>query len=466
MKKFFLLSTGLISTSILLSSCGNILAGKKSSFETQKIGSALIKKEYQNLKEELSKEKEKEKKEKLLYDKDTDWLLNYGSVSYFSRDYNLGYKLWDVADQKINLYEKELLGKKVLKEVASVLTNDYAKDYTPAIYERVFVNVYKGIDKLAQNNVETANIELNRALVRLQDAHEIFKKEVEKNEKEIEKEKKKGTFNFGKQTMSKIEKAYTVLDRYKAYKNFENPYVYYMKGILYYADGDYNQAMDMFKTTYGLIKDTEPAAKIVAKDWELAKNHGDGNKHAWVVFLNGLTFKKVEKRFDLPVFLVSNEVLYVGVALPYLKERPKAAEYLNINVNGKPVAKTERLVNVDNIAGWEFKQRLKGIVIKELVRATVKALIQREAGRRLGTIGLLGAVAFNYATTKADTRQWNFLPKEIDVARVLIKKGDIITIETPNGKIKEIKVDTDKDMIIFVNMLTPNEEVLVNETKL
>ena len=252
-----------------------------------------------------------------------------------------------------------------MEEAAALLVNDLIKDYRPPIYERVFVNVFQTLNALSMSDHSTANVELNRAIDRLKYAENIFKKEIEEAQKEAEKEKKGKTINISKKTLEPIEKAYSNLDRFKAYSKFENPFVYYLKGILYYERGEYANAADMFKTAYGLVKDKEPAQKVVAKDWELANSPPDGKHYAWVIYLNGLSFEKVEKRFDIPLFLVTSKVLYTGIALPWLKERPKTSDSLLIQTP-QGAYKTYRLVNVDNLIAWEFKQRLPSIVTREI----------------------------------------------------------------------------------------------------
>jgi len=236
--------------------------------------------------------------------------------------------------------------------------------------------------------------------------------------------------------------------------------VYYLKGILYLEQGDYNNAADMFKITYGLVKDREAAAKQVAKDWELAQNPNDGKHHLWVIYLNGLSFEKVERRFDIPLFLVTNEVFYTGIALPWLKERPKTSNSLLVQTANGKFVETERLVNVDSLVAWEFKQRLPSIVTREIIRAAVKTLMQYEARKHLGFWGGLTVAIFQAATTRADTRQWYWLPKEIQIARVDFEPNKPVIIKVPGHKPKKFVFSENvKDAIIVVRGFKPQDEV-------
>ena len=432
---------------------------KRSEIDNKKLTKEFFKQHFAEVQKRLKKDKNLLKKGKKP-EESLEWYLDAGSVARYAYALKPSFKIWDFADTQINLYEQKVLGEKAIQEAASILLNDWVKDYTPPIYERVFVNVFQALNDLSLQNFSDANVELNRAISRLQHAEKIFEKEIAEAKKEAEKEKKGKTVNISQRTLAPIEKAYSNLDKFKPYSKFENPIVYYLKGILYLEQGDYNNAADMFKITYGLVKDKEEAAKQVAKDWELAQNPEDGKHHLWVIYLNGLSFEKVERRFDIPLFLVTNEVFYTGIALPWLKERPKTSNSLLVQTSDGRFVETKRLVNVDSLVAWEFKQRLPALVTREIIRAAVKTLMQYEARKHLGFWGGLTMAVFQAATTRADTRQWYWLPKEIQIARVEFEPNQPITIKVPGHKPKQFVFSDDvKDAIIVVRGFKPQDEV-------
>jgi len=442
----------------LVSCMGPSTVVKESEVKGKRLTPEFFKEHYAEIQKRLKEDKKLLKNAKKP-EESLEWYLDAGSIARYAYDLDTSFKIWDFADRQINIYEQKLLAEKGVEEAAALLVNDLVKDYRPPIYERVFVNVFQTLNALSMSDPSTANVELNRAIDRLKYAENIFKKEIEEAQKEAEKEKKGKTINISKKTLEPIEKAYSNLDRFKAYSKFENPFVYYLKGILYYERGEYANAADMFKTAYGLVKDKEPAQKVVAKDWELANSPPDGKHYAWVIYLNGLSFEKVEKRFDIPLFLVTTKVLYTGIALPWLKERPKTSDSLLIQTP-QGSYKTYRLVNVDNLIAWEFKRRLPSIVTREIIRAAVKTLIQYEANRRLGLFAGIATAVYQAATTKADTRQWYWLPKEIQVARVEFQPNQPIRVTVPGHPAKEFKFDNKvKDAIIVVRGFKPNDEV-------
>ena len=401
---------------------------------------------FKNLSERVKRENPK--------DKGLDWYLNAGSVLRYAYDIRGSFKVWDKADSYINLYEAQGQGGRAL---ASLFVNDLIERYNPPFYERIFLNILQSSNALVLKDRNLANVEINRALERIKEAEYRFRNELKKEEEKVKKTEEEKGFRIPKRAYLKIEKAYSVLDQYKPYRGFANPLAYYLKGILYYEMGDYNSAADMFKVAYALVRNREEAAPIVAKDWEIAFKGEKKENRLWVVFLNGLSFEKVEKRFDIPLFLISGDIFYVGIALPWLKERKEKAPYLVVYSNGKAV-KSKRLVNVNNLIAWEFKRRLPAIFAKEVARAAVKALIQYEVNKHFGALAGLAVAIYQFATTQADTRQWNWLPAEVQIAEITYKPGKPVYIKIPGHKPKRF-VFNGGDAIIFVRALKPCDEV-------
>jgi hypothetical protein len=389
-----------------------------------------------------------------------EWYLDGGSIARYAYHLRTSLNIWDFADTQINIYEQKLLEEKAAQEFASLLINDWVKNYTPPIYERVFLNIFQAFNDLSLQNIDDANIELNRAISRLKHAEKIFKREIERAKKEAEEKQREKRFSLSKKNLEPIEKAYSVLDKFKPYSKFENPLVYYLKGIIYYEWGDYYNAAEMFKIAYGLVKDKEPAAKQVAKDWELTQKPERHKHHLWVIYLNGLSFEKVERRFDIPLFLVTGDVIYTGISLPWLKERPKTSETLYIQTHDGKVLKTQRLVNVNALIAWEFKKRLPALLTREITRAAVKTLTQYEINKHFGTLAGLVFAIYQFVTTKADIRQWYWLPKEIQIVRVEFEPGKPIFIKVSGHKTKRVVFPADvKDAIIIVRGFKPQDEV-------
>lgn len=457
MKKSLLLTSAI--ALLFFSGCGANLANLgKSPFHTQQLKQVKTKEGYKKLFKQYTDENETD---------DLLWDYDAGTVGYYIDDYKDSVAYFDDAEKLIKKYDEEVLASKILSNIGAVLTNDTFMSYRPRIYEKIMVNTYKAIDFINEGDLQNARIEFNRALVREDRAKEFFKKEIGKEKKKLEEEKKKKKVSFNQKTTSIIEQKYSNLFAFKPYRDFTNPFVDYLAGIYFLSVKDYGKATDLLKECYGMVKDLDDGADYVKADFELAdKMKGSviprSQHYTWIVFFNGLAPKKEELRINIPVFLVSNKVLYTGIALPTLKMRPRAFDYLNIKTPFEE-KQTKEIATMDRVIKQEFKKRFPIIMARALTRTIAQTIIQKQLHDKAGFVGgLIGAV-YQGAMNRADTRMWDRLPKEFQVARV--KSSQNVTITSPAGKVAEIPTDSNHNYIVFVTIPTSDSEPIVSWQK-
>ncbi|BAF70799.1 COG3014 family protein [Nitratiruptor sp. SB155-2] len=454
-----------IATSIILllfTGCGSGLKNLgKSSAHMQEARQASTKAQYQNL---FHRYQDENKTDDLL------WNYEAGTVGYYVQRYKDSVFYFDKAEELIKKYDEEILASKVLSNVGAVLTNDTFMDYRPRIYEKIMVNTYKAIDFINKGDFQNARIEFNRALVREDRAKEFFAKEIGKEKEKLQKEKKKKLQNvqIKKQTTSPIEKKYSNLFAFKPYRDFTNPFTNYLAGIYFLSRGDYGKATDLLKECYGMVKGVDSGAEYVKSDFELAdKMKGSvlarKQHYTWVIFMNGLAPKKEEWKINVPVFLVSNKVLYTGIALPTLKMRPKAFDALEVKTPTQQ-KKTKTVATMDRVIKLEFKKRFPIIMTRALTRTITQTIIQKQLHDRAGFLGGLAGAVYQGIMNRADTRMWERLPKEFQVARV--QSSSEVAIYSPNGEIARIPTDTNHDFLVFVTIQTPQSEPIISWQKL
>ncbi|BCD61272.1 hypothetical protein NitYY0826_C0106 [Nitratiruptor sp. YY08-26] len=395
------------------------------------------------------------------------WDYEAGTVGYYVKEYKDSVFYFDKAEDLIKKYDEEILASKVLSSVGAALTNDTFMDYRPKIYEKIMVNTYKAINFINMRDFQNARIEFNRALVREDRAKEFFAKEIGKEKEKLQQEQKKKLQNvkIKKETTSPIEKKYSNLFAFKPYRDFTNPFTSYLAGIYFLSIGDYDKATDLLKECYGMIKGLDAGADYVKADFELAdKMKGSLTQRAkhytWVIFLNGLAPKKEEWKIDVPVFLVSKKVLYTGIALPTLKMRPKAYRYLEVTTP-HGTKKTKEIATMDRVIKLEFKKRFPVIMTRALTRTIVQTVIQKQLHDKYGFFGGLVGAAYQGIMNKADTRMWERLPKEFQVARLYTPEK--LDIFTPDKKhIASIFTNSAKNYIVFVTIPSKSSEPIVS----
>lgn len=161
--------------------------------------------------------------------------INTGSIARSCAQFEKSNFFFNAAEESyktdVDLKNPVAKGAKV---AVGALLNETLMDYDGSLYERIMVNVYKGLNYLELKEFDEARVEFNRALERQNKAKQYFAKQIQKDKEEQEKAKKDPNYkeNMGKNTqtiMSEYDKMFS--GEFKAQKNFTNPYATYLASI-------------------------------------------------------------------------------------------------------------------------------------------------------------------------------------------------------------------------------------------
>ncbi|MSN96153.1 hypothetical protein F1B92_02905 [Campylobacter sp. FMV-PI01] len=377
------------------------------------------------------------------------WYELGGSMKRNCLDYNASNFYFDQAEDlyKTNV-DLENFASKGTKTATSILLNDNIDSYRGGIYESIMLNVYKGLNFMSMNDFNSARVEFNRALDRQRRAKDEFKNEIENKIASLENENKDAIQAAqNEQTQKTIYGVYnrSVFADFVAYPDFVNPFATYMAGLFFFADKDYKKAYEMFKESLAM----QPKNKFLQEEFELSQNlllsKNRNQNFIWLIYENGKSAIKDEIKIDIPLFIFTDEVPYVGISLPTLTNRANSYEYLIIADK-----KTYKVADMDRVIKTEFSKQLPFIITKSIIRTAIKTIINYQIYSKDETIGL-GVAVFNAITNKSDVRSWVSLPKNFQVARVL-NDGENIAIKTPDGDILEnVLIAKNKSAIIYIN---------------
>lgn len=397
-----------------------------------------------------------EQKTKLDKNDDTIYTgLNSGSLAracdkfeesnYFLDKAEEAYK-WDV--------DLQGFGKKGVRSIASTLVNESIMDYQGTLYERIMVNVYKGLNFMSLKDFANARVEFNRALMRQDMAKDYFAKEIQASRKEFDEAKKDANYeqNMGS-NYSAISSQYShLLKDFSTTQNFINPYATYMASVFFFLDGDYKRADDLFKEVAVLHQNSPEFNKEfkIFNAYARSLNPQSLPKYVFVVYESGLGAGLDEFAFTLP-FIFDEQVITTSLALPTLKKRENSYEY--ISANGALVAD---FVDFDNIIATEFKVNMPVMIGKALSSMISKTAINLAVAKNDPTGGYLSFATslFNSTTTKADLRFWVSLPKYAKIL-ALENTGKIIILNESGGLVyKNENLAKDKNLLIIVKSYT------------
>ncbi len=398
------------------------------------------------------------------------WYLNAGLAYRFDHNNSASIKAFDESEWLIKHFREQLLNADVSQGAASLFVNDTTAPYIGTQYDGVMANTYKAIDYLAMGDNDGARVEFNRAIDRQRRAKAYYAELIEKNREAIEKQQQND--NKGVDVDSSMPQAKRVLNEkypslysFEAYPDFINPMVSYLAGIFALSEGDNQKAFTLLKEAYGMNQDNAYIGDDLAYvDALLDGSASSREPLVWVIIEDGQAPVKTEWRLDVPVWIFSNNLNYVSLALPRMQPRQRAFESYSIAVEDE-VFSSKLLSDMDRVVMTEFKEEYPAILRRALFSATTKAVIQYQTQRQmqnsegnaqvLWALASIATTAYTIGSAQADTRSWRSLPKRFDLIRLHQPGNGKFNIKTSSGLIvAEVVLPSRTAALVYVKMAT------------
>ena len=390
------------------------------------------------------------------------WSLQAATADRMSKNYQKSTEYFDKSENMLNYYDEQ----SELGDIfGSTLVNENVIPYRGEEYDGIMVNTYKALNFIAEGDMDLARVEFNRALDRQRRARENFAKEINKLKAELDKKQSRAKYDVkanveNPKTQALLAQKYPSLYEFEAYPDFVNPFTTYMAGVFLNLVGDHSKAVDLLKESYGMVQDNP----YIAEDLRVTENILDGQgsleNTVWLIFENGLGPVKEEFRLDIPLFIVTRSVKYVGIALPRLEHRNRAYQHLTIEAGDKSYT-TSVVSEMDRVVQTEFSKDFKAILTRAIVSAAAKATAQyflEQQNSSVGSIMSIATAAYSFATNAADVRIWTSLPKEFQVARFPRPADGKLRISPPVADPLIIDIGSCNNAIVYVRILTAGAE--------
>jgi hypothetical protein len=384
------------------------------------------------------------------------WCLQLGSLERVRQNHQQSNDYFDKSEEMLNYFDYQ---NKTVDSAISIAVSENVIPYLGEEYDGIMVNTYKALNFMTLGDNELARVEFNRALDRQRRAKENFAQEIAKLKDELdqaeEKEKSQVKKNAENPEIKElIAERYPALSEFEAYPDFVNPFTTYIAGIFFNLIGDYSKSGDLIKESYGMVSDNEYVAKDMAVTEQVLDGQAELKDTVWVVFENGMGPIKEEFRIDIPLFVATDKIKYIGIALPELKFREQAYPYLLITAACESY-KTQVVASMDRVIQTEFKKDFQGILTRAIISATAKAVAQYSLADDESTSGAIASVlmgVYTYATTAADVRIWSTLPKDFQVARLPMPSDRLVNVEPPGAESLQIEIPACRNALIYVRI--------------
>lgn len=393
---------------------------------------------------------------------------------------------FDLAEERINSYEEQAKVK-VGSELGAVLTNQATLPYRGRAYDKVMMNTYQAISYLQIGKKDDARVELNRALQRQRDAVADNEKRIAEAQATAQAAKEgKAKTDDGKSASYDSDKATKdaktgpalqaalneSLAPLKPYGDYVNPFAVFLDGLFFTTLGENGSDWERGRKSLERVAGMVPENAFLQQDLALAASVAEGKAAeglTYVIFETGTGPARDQVRIDIPTFLVTSRVAYVGAAFPKLKYNNDYIGALGVSAGGQTLS-TSTIANMDSVVANDFKNEWPTIVTKTLITTATKAIAQAvaqkavedRAGSGWGLAAGLLMGAINTATNIADTRTWTSLPKEFQYARLSTPADRQLTL-TAGANTQTINLDPGAVNVVYVKITSAASPLLVSQ---
>ena len=412
------------------------------------------------------------------------WRLMAASAYDLAGETDLALQNFDVAEDIMIENDKRSVFSQTADAAYAMMLNDKYFPYDGGGQDRIFTCLYKAIAYGTRNDFAAARTELNRAAQHQENwlwerrkdisaADERLEKEAAEYAKEkgeghevdsgqgkvvVQNAMKDGTFgNTVKEAFGFDIFTSGVLDQLKP-EDYQNPYVAHVCGVFRWLSGDGDQR--------GFLKDAvslRPRNSAARGDLEACEAGVKPNGWVWVYAEDGLAPEREKWRIDLPLVLIpyaGKYVMYAGIALPRLVERPSAASAWSVGGTHMEV-----IADVNALAKIEYDVYMRGALAREITRTVVDVGVQAALGIAADNAGdwrvqaalkasQIAVAGYSALRRGADTRCWPTLPKTVYLARIPRPADGVVRITADGQNVAEVEIP-DGNAMVFVRKPAP-----------
>lgn len=376
-------------------------------------------------------EKEISGNDKILY------LMERGRLAQMLGDFEASKISFDAAIQAIKDNDEMAVisAREAGSQFAAILVNDNAIAYKGDGFERVLLRHFQALNYLALGDLEGAGVEVRNASFEQEQA--LIRHEKEVDDVKAAAEEKQVTAPLEDPN---ITLAFAGMDEAagKVKNSFQNAYTFYVCGIiremLKEPNGayiDYKKALEIFPDNTYLQKDVIRLAKALEMTDDLERlttrypsisieslysSKTDGE--LIVFFEDGLVPQKEGIIIPIPVAGGLS-----AVAFPIYNIKWKDPQPLMVSSDGNPVGQSEPICFVGALAVKALKEKIPTMVLRQVIRFTVKGAATKAAQDLYGALGSLAASVYNVLSEQADTRCWISVPENAQVLRTYLPEG-------------------------------------------
>lgn len=332
-------------------------------------------------------------------------------------------------------------------ELGELLTSPAARAYRGAGWERILAETYRALNQLALGNLEEALVHCRRAYVHQVDA-------LQRRERELESAQAQGRGRGI--ALDDVLASPELRDEYErvetrvtpAYADWANPFTTWLTALLLWIDGDDTNALVDLRKAAAMTPHNGYVA-LMLEELEQGRLPAPASGRVYVIFEGGLA----PVREQTGIAVLTPQAGFSTLTLPTLRFQAHGVAGLALaDGGGRHLATTEELASLDSIVSADFKSRLPGIVMRELLSIAAKEVGTAQLRNQTGDLGIVLGSLWKLGTAQADTRTWRSPPAAVHVA---------VLDRPPDGRLRAAVVDSGGGRHLETELTVPDVPVAV-----
>jgi hypothetical protein len=336
------------------------------------------------------------------------YYLDKGMLAHYARDFEESSRLLEEGEQAI----EAAFTKSITQEIGSYLINDNVRTYDGEDYEDIYINAFNALNYYHRQDPEEALVEIRRMNIKLQAL----------------------TTKYGALTTDLRQKALQETDYFPggdsapAFSN--SALARYLGALFYRGAGKADDArIDLEELRLAFARAPQVYTYPVPSSIEEELSVPPGMARLNVIGFSGLSPVKEQSTLRIPLLNYN----YVKIALPVMIYRGSEVGRIEVILDNQEKFTLELLEDMEAVARETFKEHLKVIYLKSIIRAAAKgvtSVVFDEIGRNeegltgavFGLLGL-GTQIFSEVSETADLRMSRYFPAKAYVGGITLRPG-------------------------------------------
>ncbi len=344
--------------------------------------------------------------------------------------------------------------------MAGTITDDRTRPYNLPAYEFIQALNYQMLNYVFLGRTDAACVEARRAVFAQDAIAEKYADEVAKKRRKEEeraessaqnqaaKEPSAATADDKSASLARVDqemgKMAPVLE--KSRSSYENALTWYLCGVLLEEQGDLSNAAlsyrkanelsphnpyirrDFLRT---LATQDQVASRTLMQRYNLeAKDVMRASAEVIILFEESFVPQRKSIKIPLPV-----AGTLTSADIPFYEEGPHKSIYFEVASGDRFLGNGSEAVNIQALAYHDLKERMPGVVLRNVTRIGTRIAAQQIANHAGGNTAKYTVMAFNAISAvinKADTRAWYTLPAIASLSCHAVEPGrQTITLRNP-----------------------------------